>query len=335
MELSPPSVIKKQLPITPSATASVEKGRQQIASIMSGEDNKLMVITGPCSIHSYDLAVDYASKLVELQASLPDFLLVMRVYFEKPRTTTGWKGLINDPHLNGTYDIQEGLVQARKLLLEVAEMGIPCATEFLDPIVPQYLSDLISWAAIGARTTESQTHREMASGLSMPVGFKNSTDGSIDVALNAIESSRNPQNFLGINQDGKTSVFSTNGNPLGHLVLRGGGGQPNYGFESVESATAKMKTREISPVVVVDCSHANSFKDHNKQPQVLNDVLEQISKGQEIIRGVMLESNMEAGNQKIPADLNDLAYGVSVTDKCIDWSTTVEILKEAQARYSR
>ena len=314
-ELAPPAVIKEDLPITPEIAQTVELGRQAISDIMSGADKRLMVITGPCSIHSYDLAMDYAHKLKELQKDLPEFLLVMRVYFEKPRTTVGWKGLINDPYLDYTYHIQDGLVLARKLLREIAELGIPTATEFLDPIVPQYISDLVSWAAIGARTTESQTHREMASGLSMPVGFKNSTDGSIDVALNAIESSRNPQNFLGINQEGKTCVFSTSGNKLGHLVLRGGGGKPNYDADNIDLSMEKMQTREINPVVVVDCSHANSNKDHTRQPIVLGDVIDQILKGQDVIKGVMLESNIGAGNQKIPADKNELTYGVSVTDK--------------------
>jgi 3-deoxy-7-phosphoheptulonate synthase len=332
-ELPAPIDIKRDYPVTAEIGETVRKGRQKITSIMTGKDKRLMVIVGPCSIHSYDLALDYANKLKELQKSLPNFLIVMRVYFEKPRTTVGWKGLINDPKLNGTYHIHEGLVQARKLLLEIASLGLPTATEFLDPIVPQYISDLVSWAAIGARTTESQTHREMASGLSMPVGFKNSTDGSIDVALNAIESSRSPQNFLGINQEGKTSIFSTLGNTLGHLVLRGGGGKTNYEAPCVQEAIKKMNGRSINPVVVIDCSHANSSKDHNRQSIVLQNVIEQIQNKENVIHGVMLESNIEAGNQAITADLNELKYGVSVTDKCIDWSTTVEILAEAHKKY--
>lgn len=332
-ELDAPAVFKEQLPVSANAEATIASGRDAIARIMSGEDSRLMVITGPCSIHDYDLALDYANRLKGLQKELPNFLLVMRVYFEKPRTTVGWKGLINDPHLNGTYEMQEGLKLARKLLLEIAEMGIPTATEFLDPIVPQYIGDIISWAAIGARTTESQTHREMASGLSMPVGFKNGTDGSITVATNAIESSRNPQNFLGINQEGRTSIFSTSGNPLGHLVLRGGGGKPNYDRESVADCVKKLEAANIPPVIVVDCSHANSYKDHTRQPAVLEDVLAQIAEGQKAICGVMLESNIAAGNQSIPVDLKELKYGVSVTDKCIDWETTRNFLLEAHASF--
>lgn len=331
-ELASPERIKEQLPLTDSAAVAVSAGRSAISDIMSGKDKRLMVILGPCSIHDYELAMDYANKLKELQEKVPDFLLVMRVYFEKPRTTTGWKGLINDPHLDGSYDISEGLLIGRKLLLEIAELGIPSATEFLDPIVPQYISDAVSWAAIGARTTESQTHREMASGLSMPIGFKNGTDGSIEIALNAIESSMNIQNFLGINQEGKTCVFSTKGNPLGHLVLRGGGGQPNYQSEFVESSVEKMNKRGIPPVVVVDCSHANSYKDHEKQPMVLNDVIDQISGGQKFIKGVMLESNIGPGNQKMT---DNLTYGVSITDKCIDWQTTTDILSESHKRYQQ
>ena len=333
-ELASPESVKELVPVTDKAASTVEAGRKAIADIMSGKDNRLMIILGPCSIHSYELAMDYANRLKELKEQVPNFYIVMRVYFEKPRTTVGWKGLINDPHLNGTYDISSGLEMARKILLEIAELGIPSATEFLDPIVPQYISDLISWAAIGARTTESQTHREMASGLSMPVGFKNGTDGSIDIALNAIESSRNPQNFLGINQEGKTSVLSTKGNPLGHLVLRGGGGKPNYQSEFVSEAVEKMDKSSISPVIVVDCSHANSYKNHDRQPEVLTDVIEQISNGQKSIRGVMLESNINAGNQKMTVDPKDLAYGVSITDKCIDWETTSAILKKAHEAYS-
>lgn len=333
-ELASPDSIKEKLPVSEKAADTVCSGRKAISEIMAGRDKRLMVILGPCSIHNYELAMDYAARLRDLKDKLPQFLLVMRVYFEKPRTTVGWKGLINDPHLDGTYNIHEGLEIARKLLREIAEMGIPAATEFLDPIVPQYISDLVSWAAIGARTTESQTHREMASGLSMPIGFKNGTDGSVDIALNAIESSRNPQNFLGINQSGKTCVFSTKGNPLGHLVLRGGGGKPNYQSEFVDDSIQKMKNRQINPVIVVDCSHANSYKDHEKQPEVLNDVIAQISGGQRSIRGVMLESNVNAGSQGMKDDPKDLQYGVSITDKCIDWQTTERILLEAHSLYS-
>ncbi len=334
LELPSPEKIKNEAPMTEKAAQTIANGRQAVSNVISGKDQRLMVIVGPCSIHSQELALDYAQRLKKLAQQLPNFLIVMRVYFEKPRTTVGWKGLINDPHLNGTYDISFGLLQARKILLQIAELGIPAATEFLDPIVPQYIGDLISWAAIGARTTESQTHREMASGLSMPVGFKNGTDGGIEVALNAIESSRNPQNFLGINQKGQTSIFSTKGNALGHLVLRGGSGKPNYQTEFVEAAVAKMVKNSIPPVVVVDCSHANSHKNHELQPNVLNDVIQQISQGQKAIRGVMLESNINAGNQAMPDDPKDLKYGVSVTDKCINWETTEVILTKSHQDFS-
>ena len=332
-ELFAPEVIKEKLPLDDSARASVVEGRRVVSDILAGRDKRLMVITGPCSIHSYEIAMDYARRLTQPQQEVPQFYFVMRVYFEKPRTTVGWKGLINDPHLDGSYNVEEGLLQGRKILREIASMGIPTATEFLDPIVPQYISDLVSWAAIGARTTESQTHREMSSGLSMPVGFKNSTDGSIAVALNAVESSRNPQNFLGITQQGKTCVLSTKGNKLGHLVLRGGGGKPNYDSASVTQAVADMKKRDITTGLVVDCSHANSNKDHSRQPIVLEDVIAQYKAGQSAIRGVMLESNINPGNQSIPANLDELKYGVSVTDKCLDWDTTAKILKEAHAKY--
>jgi 3-deoxy-7-phosphoheptulonate synthase len=333
-ELPSPEAIKKEFPVGDSARATVVEGRRVISDILAGRDKRLMVITGPCSIHSYEIAMDYAKRLSQLQQEVPNFYFVMRVYFEKPRTTVGWKGLINDPYLNGTYKIEEGLIQGRKILKEIAEMGIPTATEFLDPIVPQYISDLVSWAAIGARTTESQTHREMSSGLSMPVGFKNSTDGSISVALNAIESSRNPQNFLGITQAGKTCVLSTKGNPLGHLVLRGGGGKSNYDEASIKAAVKDMIARDINPALVVDCSHANSNKDHSRQPLVLDDVLAQRAAGQKAICGVMLESNIGPGNQSITENLDDLIYGVSVTDKCLDWDTTDKIIKEAHSKFS-
>lgn len=332
-ELFAPEVIKEKLPLDDSTRASVLEGRRVVSDILAGRDERLMVITGPCSIHSYEIAMDYARRLSQLQQEVPQFYFVMRVYFEKPRTTVGWKGLINDPQLNGTYNVQEGLVEGRKILREIAAMGIPTATEFLDPIVPQYISDLVSWAAIGARTTESQTHREMSSGLSMPVGFKNSTDGSIAVALNAIESSRSPQNFLGITQQGKSCILSTKGNKMGHLVLRGGG-KPNYDSESVAKAVEDMIKRDINPALVVDCSHANSNKDHSRQPIVLEDVIAQYKAGQKAIRGVMLESNINAGNQSIPENLEELKYGVSVTDKCLDWNTTEKILKEAHANYA-
>ena len=331
--LSAPAIIRKQLPVSDAAAQAIQSGRDTITKILNGEDKRLMVITGPCSIHSKEIAVDYAKRLVELQEQVKDqIFIVMRVYFEKPRTIGGWKGLINDPHINNSYAIEEGILLGREILNEVASLGLPTATEFLDPIVPQYLSDLVSWAAIGARTTESQTHREMASGLSMPVGFKNSTDGSMEVALNAIQSSRLPQHFLGIDADGRSSVVSTTGNPHGHLVLRGGHSGPNYDAASValcEDAIAKRNT-EVS--IVIDCSHANSSKDHNKQIPVLDDIIAQVKANPGKIKGVMIESNINEGNQSIPENLCDLKYGVSITDKCLDWDRTAEALKAAAAK---
>jgi len=330
--LSAPAVIREQVPISDAAAQAVEKGRETIIKIINGEDNRLMVITGPCSIHSKEIALDYAKRLVELQKELNDqIFIVMRVYFEKPRTIGGWKGLINDPHINNSYAIEEGLVLGREILNEVASLGLATATEFLDPIVPQYLSDLVSWAAIGARTTESQTHREMASGLSMPVGFKNSTDGSFEVALNAIQSSRLPQHFLGIDANGRSSVVSTTGNPHGHLVLRGGHSGPNFDTASIAECMKVIEGRGIEAAIVVDCSHANSSKDHNKQIPVLNDIVEQIKETPGKIKGVMLESNINEGNQPITENLADLKYGVSLTDKCLDWERTAEALRAAAA----
>lgn len=330
--LSAPAVIRESVPVTEEAAQAVQNGRDTIVKILSGEDKRLMVITGPCSIHSKEIALDYAKRLKDLQTELNDkIFIVMRVYFEKPRTIGGWKGLINDPHINNSYAIEEGLVLGREILNEVASLGLATATEFLDPIVPQYLSDLVSWAAIGARTTESQTHREMASGLSMPVGFKNSTDGSFEVALNAIQSSRLPQHFLGIDANGRSSVVSTTGNPHGHLVLRGGHDGPNYDTESIAKCIEVIEGRGIEASIVVDCSHANSSKDHNKQIPVLDDIVAQINETPGKIKGVMLESNINEGNQPITEDLADLKYGVSLTDKCLDWDRTAESLRKAAA----
>ncbi|MDD7984932.1 3-deoxy-7-phosphoheptulonate synthase [Lentisphaera marina] len=330
--LSAPAVIRESVPVTDDAAKAIQNGRDTIVKILNGEDKRLMVITGPCSIHSKEIAIDYAKRLTELQKELDDkIFIVMRVYFEKPRTIGGWKGLINDPHINNSYAIEEGVVLGRQILNEVASMGLATATEFLDPIVPQYLSDLVSWAAIGARTTESQTHREMASGLSMPVGFKNSTDGSFEVALNAIQSSRLPQHFLGIDANGRSSVVSTTGNPHGHLVLRGGHDGPNYDAVSIAKCIEVIDSRGIEASIVVDCSHANSSKDHNKQVPVLNDIVAQINETPGKIKGVMLESNINEGNQSIPDNLDDMKYGVSITDKCLDWERTAEALRTAAA----
>lgn len=287
-----------------------------------------MVVIGPCSIHDPALAVDYAKRLKVLSDEVGDtLLLVMRVYFEKPRTTTGWKGLINDPHLNDSFKIEEGLHIGRQLLLDIAHLGLPTATEALDPISPQYLQDLISWSAIGARTTESQTHREMASGLSSAVGFKNGTDGSLDVAINALKSVSSPHRFLGINQEGQVAIIHTKGNRYGHVVLRGGNGKPNYDSVSVALCEDTLRKAGVPTNIMVDCSHANSNKDHKLQPLVADNVTNQILEGNHSIIGLMIESNLEEGNQPIPDNLKDLKPGVSITDACIGWNTTEQLLR--------
>jgi 3-deoxy-7-phosphoheptulonate synthase len=292
-----------------------------------------MVVVGPCSIHDPAAALDYALRLKKLAEELSDTLyIIMRVYFEKPRTTTGWKGLINDPHMNDSFDIEQGLQLARKVLLGINELGLPTGTEALDPISPQYLSDLIAWSAIGARTTESQTHREMASGLSTPVGFKNGTDGGLLVAINALLSVSKPHSFLGINQDGQVAVIRTKGNRYGHIVLRGGAKGPNYDSVTIALVEKELARNSLPANIVVDCSHANSNKDPTLQPLVMNDVLHQVVEGNQSIVGTMLESNINAGNQPIPADLSQLKYGVSVTDACIDWTSTEKLLRDARRK---
>jgi 3-deoxy-7-phosphoheptulonate synthase len=322
-----PNDLKRQLPLSPRAEQTVVKGREAVRAILRGEDPRLLVILGPCSIHDPSAALDYAARLVKLQQELSDRLcIVMRVYFEKPRTTIGWKGLINDPHLNGTYDIEAGLKVGRKLLLQINELGLHAATEFLDPIVPQYLAELISWAAIGARTTESQTHREMASGLSMPVGFKNGTDGSLQTAIDAMTAARSPHSFLGIDPDGFTSIISTTGNPDGHVVLRGGRVRTNYDAESIAEAVTALNKAKLPPRLMVDCSHANSGKQHAKQEEVWNSVIAQRAAGNQYITGVMVESFLSEGSQALKAPA-ELKYGVSITDACIDWNTTERILR--------
>ncbi|MGM0521374.1 MAG: 3-deoxy-7-phosphoheptulonate synthase [Pseudomonadota bacterium] len=320
-----PDALKKAVPLTETAERSVIEGRQTIQNILDGKDPRLLVVVGPCSIHDVDAAMDYARHLRELADNVSDSLyIVMRVYFEKPRTTVGWKGLINDPHLNGSFEIEEGLHIARKLLVDLAELGLPLATEALDPISPQYIQDCISWSAVGARTTESQTHREMASGLSGPVGFKNGTDGSLDVAINALQSVASPHNFLGINHEGQVAIIRTRGNGYGHVVLRGGNGKPNYDSVSVALAEQELKKADLSPNIMIDCSHANSNKDPALQPLVLENVTNQILDGNRSIIGLMVESNIGWGNQKVPEDISQLKYGVSITDACIDWDATVE-----------
>ncbi len=322
-----PEALKQEIPLTEEAERSVIEGREAIQRILDGQDPRLLVVVGPCSIHDVDAALDYARRLRRLADEVKESLLiVMRVYFEKPRTTVGWKGLINDPHMNDSFEIEEGLHIARRLLVELSEMGLPLATEALDPISPQYLQDCISWSAIGARTTESQTHREMASGLSGPVGFKNGTDGSLDVAINALQSVAHPHNFLGIDQGGQVAIIRTRGNAYGHVVLRGGNGKPNYDSVSVALAEQELKKAGLKTNIMVDCSHANSNKDPALQPLVLENVTNQILEGNHSIMGLMIESNIGWGNQKVPADRSQLQYGVSITDACIDWDATEEAL---------
>nr|WP_010130818.1 3-deoxy-7-phosphoheptulonate synthase [Microbulbifer agarilyticus] len=322
-----PEALKSELPVSEAAEASVAAGRAAVRDILDRKDHRLMVVIGPCSVHDVDAAIDYAKRLKALADKVSDTLLiVMRVYFEKPRTTVGWKGLINDPHLDDSFKIEDGLHIGRKLLLDVAELGLPTSTEALDPISPQYLQDLISWSAIGARTTESQTHREMASGLSSAVGFKNGTDGSLEVAINALQSTANPHRFLGINKEGQVAIIHTAGNKYGHVVLRGGNDKPNYDSVSVAMCEKELEAAGLVANIMVDCSHANSNKNHELQPLVVDNVTHQILDGNKSIIGIMVESNLKAGNQKINKDRSKMEYGVSVTDKCIDWETTESLL---------
>jgi len=330
-----PRDLMDEIPMTEKASNTVLAARDQIGKILKREDKRLLVVVGPCSIHDESEALDYASRLNTLRREVEDtMLLVMRVYFEKPRTTNGWKGLINDPYLDGTCDMIAGLRKARRLLLEITEMGVATATEMLDPITPQYLAGLVCWAAIGARTTESQTHREMASGLSMPVGFKNCTDGGLDTALNAMVAARSPQSFLGIDQKGRTCIVKTTGNPWTHLVLRGGR-RPNYDSVSVADALSLLKERKLPEAVMVDCSHANSRKKHQRQVTVWQDVINQRLDGNDALVGVMLESNIHEGAQKISDDLSGLQYGVSVTDECVSWETTERLILGAHEKLLR
>lgn len=321
-----PDELKELYPMSAAASDTVIGARETIRAIFDRRDHRLLVIVGPCSIHDPEAALDYAARLKRLAAEVGDTLyLVMRVYFEKPRSTTGWKGLINDPYLDDSFRVEDGLKKARELLLAINAMGLPCGTEALDPITPQYLSDLVSWAAIGARTTESQTHRELASGLSMPVGIKNGTDGSLTVAMNALVAISTPHSFLGIDEQGRCAVINTRGNRFGHVVLRGGA-KPNYDTVSVALCERALTERGLPQNIMIDCSHGNSNKDPSLQPLVLTDCKHQIIDGNRSIMGVMIESNLEAGNQPIPKDLRELKYGVSVTDACIDWQTTAELL---------
>ena len=330
--ISPVGLVE-ELPLTPDVEAVVLEGRRQIQAVLRGEDPRFLVITGPCSVHDESSCLEYAERLKSLQDELGDrILLVMRVYFEKPRTTVGWKGMIYDPYLDDSFDIDEGLRRARRLLLKVGEMGIYTATEFLDPIVPQYLSGLISWAAIGARTTESQTHRQMASGLSMPVGFKNGTDGDAQIAVDAMISAQSPHAFLGIDHFGQTCIVHTNGNPYGHLVLRGGRSGPNFGEEAIAAAQEQLNNAGVPSQLLVDCSHGNSNKDHTLQNVALHSIIDQRTAGNADIIGCMLESNLNPGSQSINGALDELEYGVSVTDACIGWDETEELLRDAYER---
>jgi 3-deoxy-7-phosphoheptulonate synthase len=330
--LVPPEVLHRELPITETAARTVQQARERIKAILHGGDRRQLVIVGPCSVHDVGAAREYAAAILEAHRRHRDDLeIVMRVYFEKPRTTVGWKGMINDPHLDGSYDINTGLRRARGLLLDLAEMGLPAATELLDPVVPQYIADLIGWTAIGARTTESQTHREMASGLSMPIGFKNGTDGSAVTAINAMEAAARPHHFLGISQRGNAAIVSTTGNPDGHLVLRGGKDGSNYHPEAIEAAAAQLAKGGLPARLMVDCSHGNSNKDYRRQGEVLRAIAEQVRAGSAHVMGVMLESHLVAGSQKIPADLSQLTYGQSITDACIDLPTTLELLEDLAA----
>jgi 3-deoxy-7-phosphoheptulonate synthase len=323
-----PAQIKEQLPVGELALRTVLDGRDAARRILQGQDERLLVIVGPCSIHDPRAALDYATRLAALRRELSGRIeIIMRVYFEKPRTTVGWKGLINDPHLDDSCDLAHGIAIARKLLLDITALGLPAATEFLDPIIPQYIADLVSWSAIGARTTESQTHRELASGLSMPVGFKNGTDGSVQTAIDAMKSSRTAHSFLGIDQDGATSIIKTTGNPHCHVVLRGGRDGANYGPEHVCAAATGLRKAGLPPAIMVDCSHANSGKDPARQSLVWQSLLDQRRDGTGELIGAMIESNIEFGSQTTAGGPAGLRYGVSITDACLDWQSTEALLR--------
>jgi 3-deoxy-7-phosphoheptulonate synthase len=326
----PPEELKQRLPLTERAAATVVEGRRTIEAILDRKDPRLFVVVGPCSIHDTVAGLDYARRLRALAEEVSETLvLVMRTYFEKPRTTTGWEGFTNDPHLDGTFRIKEGMERARRFMLEVNELGLPCGTEALDPIAPHYRGDLVTWTAIGARTSESQTHRSLASGLSTAVGFKNATDGDVDVAVNAILAAAGRHAFIGVNDQGRSAVILTAGNSHCHLVLRGGGGRPNFDSVSIALAEQALAKAGLPQVVVVDCSHANSWKKPELQPLVVRDVVHQVRQGNRSVVGLMIESFIEAGSQPIPKDLSTLRYGCSVTDPCLGWDTTAQVLREA------
>ena len=325
--LIPPAILMEELPVTDTASNTVVAGRRQADAIVKGEDDRLLVVVGPCSIHDVDAAIEYANRLKPVaDAHAEDLHIVMRVYFEKPRTTIGWKGLINDPFLDNSFEINTGLRTARRLLCDLADMGLPAGTEFLDTISPQYIADLISWGAIGARTTESQIHRELASGLSMPVGFKNGTDGNVKIAIDAIGAACNPHHFLSVTKHGISAIVTTKGNDACHLILRGSGAGPNFDAGAIANATAALEKAGVNARLMVDCSHGNSKKDHNNQPKVAAALCEQIADGSQAITGVMIESHLVEGNQKHEGNEN-LTYGQSITDACISWETTVPVLE--------
>lgn len=328
-----PRRVKQSLPLTPAAHQTVVTSREVIKKILKNQDQRLLVIVGPCSIHDERAALEYAERLQRLSATLADRIyVVMRVYFEKPRTVMGWKGLINDPHLDGSFDIDAGIRMARRILLQITTLGLPAGTEMLDPITPQYIDDLVTWAAIGARTTESQTHRQMASGLSMPVGYKNSTDGSLQAALDAMNSARRPHSFLGIDADGLTAIIDTRGNPWGHLILRGGRSGPNYDPATIAKAVAALRAADLPTGLIVDCSHANASKKFQNQAAVWRSVVAQRVQGNTNLIGLMLESNLVEGNQPLGDNPANLRYGVSVTDECIGWEETETLLHDAYAQ---
>lgn len=323
-----PAVLNYYLPLSEKAAQTITTARQKAEDILTGADDRLLVVIGPCSIHDPSAAIEYGKRLRDLGSRYEkDLHLVMRVYFEKPRTTVGWKGLINDPHLDDSFDINRGLHIARELLIELAELGIPAGTEFLDTISPQYIADVIAWGAIGARTTESQIHRELASGLSMPVGFKNGTGGAIQLAIDAIQASSQPHHFLSVTKQGVSAIITTKGNPSCHLILRGGSDGTNYDSESIRSVVAQLEARGFPEPLMVDCSHGNSLKDYRNQPQVAKTLCEQISQGSRSIAAVMVESNLIEGNQKLTTDLDKLVYGQSITDACVSWQTTENMLE--------
>ena len=327
--LPSPEFYQKKYPSSEQQTSLIKESRKTIENIIEGKDSRLLLLMGPCSIHDTKAGIQYAEKLKELADKVSkNIYIVMRVYFEKPRTTVGWKGLINDPDLNGSYNIPKGIEIAREFLSEVTRIGLPTATEFLDPFTPQYIGDLVSWGAIGARTAESQTHRQMASGLSMPIGFKNGTGGSVQLAIDGMIACNGEHAFLGIDDDGKTSIVITKGNKANHVILRGGASGPNYDKDSINEAQELLKKNNLEPNIVVDCSHGNSNKDHNRQPIVFKDILDQRVNGNDKIIGIMLESNIKPGSQSL-GNIEDLEYGVSITDKCVGWEKTEEIILEA------